>query len=429
LGSEVEELGKTFAEKVLGAKAGKDVSAGEIVDVSPDKALSHDNTAAISGIFKKIGVPKVKEPEKLVIVLDHCVPAASEKYAENHSKIREFVREQGVKYFYDVGVGICHQVMAEKGHALPGTLVLGSDSHTTSYGALGAFAAGIGRSEMAVIYATSKIWLRVPETLRIEVGGFFQAGVGAKDLILKIIGDIGADGGLYRAVEYAGKAVERMSIGGRMVLCNMAAEMGAKIGYVQPDQTTEEWLTGRSPAGTEFESVFSDSDCRYDEVLKYDVSDLEPQIAKPHTVDNVAPVTEVAGTKIHQVLIGTCTNGRLEDIEIAAKILGGKKVHRDVRVLVFPASNEVYLDSIEAGYIKTLAEAGCVIMNAGCGPCLGAHEGCLAPGEVCLSTANRNFKGRMGCRDAEIYLSSPATAAASALEGEIVDFRRLGVMS
>lgn len=416
-------MGKTFAEKILALKSGKDsVVAGEIVTVSPDIVMSHDNTAAISKKFKQIGVEKVKHPEKVVIPLDHCVPAATEKYAANHKEIREFVQEQKIKNFYDINTGVCHQVLPEKGHILPGTLVLGADSHTTTYGAFGTFAAGIGRSEVASIWATDKIWLRVPETIKINIEGEIPPGIYPKDIILYIIGDLGADGALYKAVEFSGNVVKNMDIGGRMTLCNMTVEMGAKIGYVEPDKKTIQWLTPRT--NKKYEIIKSDLNAKFEKIIDYDISKLEPQIACPHTVDNVKPVSEVTGTKINQALIGTCTNGRIEDLKITSEILGDKKISDRVRLLIFPASMEVFAQAMELGIIQKLVKSGAVIMNPGCGPCLGAHEGALAPGEVCLSTANRNFKGRMGCKEAEIYLASPATVAISSLYGEITDVRR-----
>jgi homoaconitate hydratase family protein len=415
-------LGETFSEKILGLKVGKEVVAGEVVTVSPDYILSHDNASAIIQEFKKFGIKNVKAPEKIVIVLDHIVPAADEKYAQNHKIIREFVAEQKIPNFFDINCGICHQVFAERGFALPGKLIVGSDSHTPSYGAFGAFAAGIGRTEAASVWATDEIWLRVPETIRIEIEGKLPRGVYAKDVILKIIGDRGADMADYKAVEFAGKAAKKFSLASRFVLTNMSAEMGAKNGYFEPNEETLEWLKGR--ARTEFEVIKSDPDAKYKSILKYDISDLAPQLACPHTVDNVKPVTEVEGKKFHQGVIGTCTNGRMEDLKVVAKILKGKKAHPGVRVLVLPASWEVYREALKEGTLAVLAEAGCVILNPGCGPCLGAHEGILAPGEVALSTSNRNFKGRMGSRDSEIYLASPATVAASSLEGKITDPRK-----
>lgn len=416
-------MGKTFAEKILALKSGKDsVVAGEIVTVSPDIVMSHDNSAAIAKKFKQIGINKVKYPEKIVIPLDHCVPAATEKYAANHKEIREFVQEQKIKNFYDINSGVCHQVLPEKGHILPGTLVLGADSHTTTYGAFGTFATGIGRSEVASIWATDEIWLRVPETIKINIEGEIPPGIYPKDIILYIIGDLGADGALYKAVEFSGKVVKNMDMGGRMTLCNMTVEMGAKIGYVEPDKKTIQWLTPRS--NKKYEIIKSDLNAEFEKIIDYDISKLEPQIACPHTVDNVKPVSEVTGTKINQALIGTCTNGRIEDLKITSEILGDKKISDRVRLLIFPASMEVFAQAMELGIIQKLAKSGAVIMNPGCGPCLGAHEGALAPGEVCLSTANRNFKGRMGCKEAEIYLASPATVAISSLYGEITDVRR-----
>jgi len=396
-------MGMTFAEKILARKAGLDhVVPGQIVTVTPDFCMSHDNTAAISKTFDKIGVDRVKDPERFVIVLDHTVPASTEKYALGHKEIRQFVANQGIEHFYDAGVGICHQVLPEKGFALPGTLILGSDSHTTTYGAFGAFSAGIGRSEMAVLYATSKIWLKVPDTFKIVVHGRLQEPVTSKDLILKIIGDIGADGALYRSIEFSGEAITEMSQASRMVLSNMAIECGAKNGYITPDDKTFRFLEDR--AVREYYPVYPDLDAQYERTLEFDASELGPQVAKPHTVDNGSPVEEVTGTKIDQVLLGTCTNGRLEDLRLAARIIAGKKIARGVRMLVLPASREVLLDALSEGLIDAFVRAGAMVLNPGCGPCLGAHQGVLAPGEVCLSTANRNFKGRMGSPDAEIYL-------------------------
>ena len=415
-------MGKTFTEKILALKSGKKSTvAGEIVTVSPDIVLSHDNTAAISKKFKQIGVETVKYPGKIVVPLDHCVPAASEKYASNHKIIREFVKEQAIENFYDINTGVCHQILPEKGHVLPGTLILGADSHTTTYGAFGAFSAGIGRSEVASIWATDKIWLKVPETIKINIKGKIPLGVYPKDIILYIIGNLGADGVLYKAVEFSGNVVKEMSISGRMTLCNMAVEMGAKNGYVEPDEKTVQWLSSRT--GEKYEIIKSDSDANFEKVINFEVDKLQPQIACPHTVDNVKSVSEVKGIKIDQALIGTCTNGRIEDLKIASEVLKGRKISKNTRLLVFPASMEVYAEAMELGIFQELVKSGAVIMNPGCGPCLGAHEGVLAPGEICLSTANRNFKGRMGCKDAEVYLASPATVAASALCGEITDIR------
>jgi 3-isopropylmalate/(R)-2-methylmalate dehydratase large subunit len=415
---------ETISQKILAQKAGlEQVLPGQIITVSPDLLLTHDNTAAISQKFGQLGVEQVWDRDRLVIVLDHVVPAADQKTATNHGIIREFVRQQGVENFYDVGVGICHQVVPEKGHVAPGSLILGSDSHTTTYGALGAFSAGIGRSEAAVIWATGQIWLMVPETMVIQVAGCLSQGVSAKDLILHIIGALGADGALYRAVEFRGPVIEDMSIAGRMTLCNMSVEMGAKAGIVAADDKTKAWLRGR--LDEPYQMVASDPEAPVERTFDYCVDDLSPQVACPHTVDNVKPVGEVQGTPIHQALIGTCTNGRLEDLQEAVRLLRGREVAPGVRLLVLPASAEVYRQALSSGILSHLAEAGAVILNPGCGPCLGAHQGVLAPGEVCLSTANRNFRGRMGCNQAFIYLASPATVAASAVVGKITDPREM----
>jgi len=416
-------MGFTFAEKILAQKSGRSgVRAGEIVIAEPDIIMSHDNSSAIAKTFAEIGVSKVWNPDKIVIILDHVVPAASEKHAQNHKTVREFVAAQGIKNFYDINHGICHQVLSEKGHAVPGRLILGSDSHTTTYGAFGCFAAGIGRTETAAIWATGKLWLLCPQTYKILIKGKSPEGVFAKDVILHITGKLGADGADYRCVEFTGMAVADMSIDDRMLLCNMVAEMGAKTGVCMVDDTTRAWLMGHGV--TEYEAVYSDADADYENVLEFDISSIEPQVACPHTVDNVKPVSEVEGVRIQQCLLGTCTNGRVSDLHLAAEILKGKKIAQGVRLIVLPASKKVYQEAMSKGILETLSEAGAVICNPGCGPCLGAHQGVLAPGEVCLSTANRNFKGRMGCPNSEIYLASPATVAASAIEGAIADPRK-----
>jgi 3-isopropylmalate/(R)-2-methylmalate dehydratase large subunit len=411
-------MGKTFAEKILAAKADLDeVIPSQIVTVKPDYIMSHDNSAAISDKFKAIGLKKVFNPEQIVIVLDHCVPPADEKYSKNHQKIRNFVKDQELPYFFDINTGICHQVLPEKGFVFPGALILGSDSHTTTYGAFGAFSAGIGRSEAAAIWATGEMWLMVPESYKIEVKGKFRRNTSAKDLILKIIGEIGADGALYKSVEFTGEGIEDMSIDSRMILTNMAAEMGAKNGYMKPDDKTEKWLKDRVRSA--YIPIVPDDDAVYEKILTFDLENLDRQIACPHTVDNVKPVEELKGTKIDQALIGTCTNGRMEDLREAAKILNGNRVASSVRLLVLPASYEIYKDALKEGLIEIFIDAGAVIINPGCGPCLGAHEGVPAPGEKVISTANRNFKGRMGSPESEIYLASPYTVAKAAITGAI----------
>ena len=406
---------KTFVEKLMSRKAGRDVSAGAIVSIEPDYVMSHDNAAAISNTFKKIGVSKVKYPGRIVIVLDHEVPAPRESSAINHQEIRKFVKEQGIPHFYDINQGICHQVFIEEGYAMPGKVIVGSDSHTTTYGALGAFSAGIGRSEVAAIWATGELWFQVPETIKIIINGTIPKHITPKDIILYIIGQIRSDGADYKAVEFTGETIGYMDIGERMVLTNMAAEMGAKNGYIPPDHITFDFIRGR--AKDEFEPLYSDEDAAFYRVLEFNISGISPSVAKPHTVDNYAPIEEVAGTKIDQALIGTCTNGRLADLEAAAKILKGRKVK--ARTLIIPASQTIYKQALQKGLIEIFIDAGAMILTPGCGPCLGAHQGVMAPGEVTFSTANRNFKGRMGCREAEIYLGSPLSVAASAVAGEI----------
>lgn len=410
-----------MAEKILSKACNQTVVPGDIIDAHVDLAMSHENTAAISKKFKKIGIPHVWDPSKLVIPIDHCAPAASEDYAKNHKIIREFVKEQGITNFYDIKAGVCHQVLPEKGHIKPGMLIVGSDSHTPTYGAFGAFSAGIGRTEMAAVYATGKIWLRVPESYNIIIEGALPERVSAKDVILYIIGQLRADGANYKAVEFSGNTVDTMTVGQRMVLSNMAAEMGAKAGMIAFDDITQTYLDKRTDS--QYTILNADADAVYEETFVFDVSGIEPHLSCPHTVDNVSPISEKEGTPIHQAVLGTCTNGRVEDLKEAAAILKGKKVADTVRLLVIPASTDVYLEALTQGIIYDLVQAGAVMCNPNCGPCLGAHQGALAPGEVCIASSNRNFRGRMGCKEAEIYLASPATVAASAVTGTITDPR------
>lgn len=410
-------MGKTFSEKLFSVRAEREVSAGEIVTLEPDYYLSHDNTSAIAKKLSQIGIEKPKYPERVVVILDHTVPAPTSDYAKGHKEVREFVEASGINHFYDINAGVCHQVMLEEGFYAPGRLIVGADSHTTSGGAVFAFSCGVGRTELAGVWATGDIWLRCPETIRINLTGEFKPHVSAKDLALAIIGDIGADGALYQAVEFAGESVKSLSISDRFVLCNLSAEMGAKNAYFLPDSVLEAFVGAISPKVI---SLTSDADASYARTLSYNLSEIIPVVSAPHSVDNVKPVSEVAGTRIHQALIGTCTNGRIEDFRVAANILRGRRIAKGVRLLLFPASMAVFRQALSEGIVEALAEAGGVWMNPGCGPCLGAHEGVLAPGEVCISTANRNFRGRMGTAEAEIYLASPATVSASALAGEII---------
>ena len=414
-------MGKTFAEKVLAAKSGKEsVRAGEIVTVRPDHLLTHDNTAAIIGKIgddlEKYGVASSEVP---VIVIDHVVPAANEKTATNHKKVREFVKKFGILNFYDVGEGICHEVLIAGGHALPGNLIVGSDSHTCTYGAVGAFATGIDRTEAAAILLTGKSWFKVPQSMKIVLQGELSPPSSAKDLVLTIIGDISASGANYMSVEFHGN-VAALDFESRMTVANMGVEMGAKNAVFPVDEVTEKYLESIGAVGR-WEAIWADDDAVYQQTITYDLSEIVPVVARPHKVDNIAPAKDLKDVAINQFLIGTCTNGRLGDLRIAAEILRGKHVHPDSRLLVLPASREILLAAVNDGTIPMLIDSGAMILPPGCGPCLGAHQGVLAPGEKCLSTANRNFKGRMGCKDAEIYLASPATVAASALEGRIVD--------
>lgn len=411
-------MSQTFVEKVLAKKAGlAETKPGQIVEVIPDVALSHDNTAPIYGIFQKMGGEKVFNPDMHAITLDHAAPAPSTQHAENHRIIRQFVKEQGINNFFEVGRGICHQILVEEGLALPGEVVLGSDSHTPHAGVMGAFGAGIGRSEMASIWALGNLWLRVPESLKIVVNGQLNPGVTAKDLALYVIGDLGNDGGLSMSVEWHGEAIQALSLSSRAVLPNMMAEMGAKNSYVAPDQVVFDYLKGR--AKRPYEPLYPDPDASYAGVIEYDASKLEPMLAAPHRVDNVRPLSEYAGTHVDQAFLGTCTNGRLEDLAAAAGVLTGRKVAPGTRLIVIPASSQVYLEALKAGYIQTFIEAGAVVESPGCGPCMGNHMGVPAVGEVSISSANRNFRGRMGTRESEIYLASPEVVAASAVAGEI----------
>lgn len=413
----------TLAEKILARKAGKDqVKAGEIVQAKVDVAMSHENGRMVKKSFEKIGVEKVWDPEKIVIIFDHRVPAESERTAAGQKELREFVKDQGINNFYDINVGVCHQVLVEEGFSRPGILLVGTDSHTTTAGAMGAFATGIGATEMSAVWATGELWLRVPDTLKIIVNGKLPTGVYAKDIVLKIIGSIGADGADYKAMEYSGEAISALTVASRMVISNLSMEAGAKTAFVIPDAVTEEFVRPRAKGA--YEMFAPDPDAAYLEEHTFDVSDLEPQLACPHQVDNVKGISKVAGERIDQAVIGSCTNGRLEDFIEAAKVLKGRKVHPEVRLLVVPASWSIYREALKQGILETLIDAGAVILNAGCGPCLGAHEGCLAPGEVAVSSTNRNFQGRMGSAEAYLYLASPATVAASAIEGKLADPRK-----
>jgi 3-isopropylmalate/(R)-2-methylmalate dehydratase large subunit len=417
-----------ITEKILAKASGKtQVQPGEIVDANVDMVMIHDLTGPLAvEAFKKIGVKKVWDNQKAVVILDHQVPAESVTAAELHKTMRKFAQDQRLQ-IYDVGKGgICHQVMPEKGHVLPGSVIVGADSHTCTYGAFGAFATGIGSTEAAAVLATGKIWLKVPEAIKINVEGRFQRYVAPKDLILHIIGKLGAGGAIYKSAEFRGPTIRAMSIAGRMTLCNMTVEMGAKNGIVEPDETTRKFLEGRTTKMLPpFESLISDPDAAYEKTADIDVTDLTPQIAYPSSVDNVKPASEMGNVKVEQAFIGSCTNGRIEDLRVAAEIMKGNMVKDGVRTLVIPASQEVYRQALKEGLIEIFTDAGALVCGSTCGPCLGGHIGLLAPGETCVSTSNRNFIGRMGSKEANVYLASPATVAASAITGKITDPREL----
>ncbi len=416
----------TMAEKILARAGGKECAkAGEIVSGKVDRTMSHDNAGLVSKVFRSIGVEHVFDPDKIVLLLDHRVPANSIKTAEGHKSVREFVKEYKMPHFLDMREGICHQVMVEMGFVAPGMLVVGTDSHTTTYGALGASSTGIGATEMATVWATGELWLRVPDTMKITVTGSFPEGVYAKDLILYIIGQLRSDGADYRSVEFYGECVEGMSVSERMTICNMAMEMGAKAAMVPPDEKAFAYAEEAGVPRDSYTPVYADEGAVYEKELVIDASLLVPQVACPHKVDNVKPLSEVAGTKFDQAVIGSCTNGRLDDLAIGASFLKNKEVHHDVRLIVIPASRRVYLEAIEAGHIATYLKAGATIINPGCGPCLGAHQGIMAEGEKCIATTNRNFKGRMGSTESEVYLASPAAVAASAVAGKFTDPREV----
>jgi 3-isopropylmalate/(R)-2-methylmalate dehydratase large subunit len=412
-------------EKILANASGKqEVSPGEIVEAKIDVAMTHDLTGPLAiKSFHEIGAKKVWDRNEVVIIIDHLVPASSVISAELHKTVRNFAEEQHLENFYDVGRGgVCHQVMPEKGHVRPGEVIVGSDSHTCTYGAFGAFATGIGSTEMAAVFATGKLWFRVPKVIKVDVTGKFKKIVTAKDLTLNIVGKIGADGAIYKGLEFGGSTIRDMTIDGRMVLSNMAVEMGAKAGLIEPDKKTVDYVKARTDQP--FTPVKSDPDSVYEKIVDVDVSELEPQVAVPHSVDNVKPVSEVEDVKVDQAFIGSCTNGRLEDLRVATQILKGKKIARGVRLVVIPASQEIYLNAINEGLIRTFMDAGATVGNPNCGPCLGGHMGILAEGEACISTSNRNFIGRMGSTKSFVYLASPATVAASAITGKITDPRK-----
>jgi 3-isopropylmalate dehydratase, large subunit (EC 4.2.1.33) len=421
MGSKIEP--KTLAEKIMSRASKSDAHAGEFVEAEVAKGMMNDITGplAVKGFYEI--ADKVAHPERIVIIYDHQSPADSLDAAKNHIILREFSKEQKVLN-YDVKEGVCHQIMPEKGHVKPGDLIVGSDSHTCAYGSLGAFSTGIGSTDMAAVLATGKLWFKVPETIRIELKGKLPRGVYSKDVILHIIGDLGADGATYKAVEFYGETVKEISVSERMTMCNMAIEMGGKAGMIEADEITEEYMKERLKNFKLDPYWKTDENADYKK-LEYDISDLSPQIACPHRVDNVKPIEDVEGIELDQIFIGSCTNGRVEDLKVVSEIIGDNKIDDGVRVIIIPASRTEYLKALNAGLIKRFVEAGAIVEFPSCGPCFGGSFGLLGDGEVGLSTSNRNFRGRQGSADAEIYLSSPAVAAASALKGVITDPRKI----
>jgi len=416
-------MGKTISEKILSRASGKDAYKGDIVIANIDGAMMHDSMAKlVMEAFHEMGGKRLWDPSKVAAVIDHVAPSANEAISVVQKNMREFAFKHGAN-FYEVGSGVCHQLMIESGLAFPGGLVVGSDSHTCTYGAIGAFATGIGSTEMAAVFLSGKLWFKVPETMKVVVDGKLPPMVFPKDMILKIVGIVKADGANYKAIEFQGSTVKAMDVEGRLTLSNMAIEMGAKTGLIEPDAKTAAYL--KSLGHKPHVGYKSDEDAEYSEELRFDASSLEPQVACPDSVDNVKPVSEVEGKEVNQVFLGSCTNGRLYDLRVAAEILKGNKVKNGVRMIVIPASRMVYMQALKEGLIEVFLNAGCAVCNPGCGPCAGGHQGILASGEVCVSTSNRNFKARMGSAESQIYLVSPATAAATAIEGKITDPRRL----
>ncbi|MGM9993843.1 MAG: 3-isopropylmalate dehydratase large subunit [Candidatus Avigastranaerophilus sp.] len=416
-------MGQTIAEKILSAHAGKTVTPGELVISNIDVVMVQDGTGPLAvNEFKKLNKDKLFNPKRTILFIDHAAPSPRKELSNSHTVLRNFAKEYGA-VLSEVGEGVCHQRLIES-YVNPGEVLLGADSHTCTSGALGAFATGVGSTDIAVVMALGKTWLKVPATFKIVLEGEFPKGVYAKDLILHLIGLIGADGATYKALEFTGSGAKNMSMSDRFTVSNMAVEAGAKVGLFETDEKTKAYLKehGRE---TEYKEIKADSDAVYERVININLNDLKPTISCPHTVDNTKTIDEMDRVKVNQVYIGTCTNGRMEDLRIAANILKGKKVHEDVRLLITPASRKVFLEALDEGLISTFVEAGAAIVTSGCGACVGVHAGILGDGEVCLATQNRNFQGRMGNTEGYIYLSSPATAAYSAIKGYIADVREI----
>lgn len=416
-------MGKTIAEKILSQKSGRDAKANDIVIADLDFVMGQDGTSPLAiKAFQEMQASKVFDPARIAMVIDHSAPSPLEGVSELHRQMRVFAREQQIN-FYDIGDGVCHQLVPEQGHVVPGDLVIGADSHTCTYGAINALSTGVGSTDLAAGIISGKLWFKVPETFKFILNGKLGEGVYSKDLILFLIGEVTADGATYMAAEYCGEAISDLSVDARFTISNMAIEMGAKCGLMEADDKTVEWVKKHSRK--EFVPVSADADAVYAKVKEYDVSSLEPQIARPHTVDNVVGISQLGEVPIQQGVIGTCTNGRMEDLRIAARILKGRKINKEARLIVAPASRQIMIEAMREGLIETFIQAGAAVVTPGCGPCVGTHNGVPSDGENVISTANRNFKGRMGNNKAFIYLGSPATVAASVINGRITDPRQL----
>ena len=413
-------------EKILARASDRErVSPGELVETRIDSAMIHDLTGPMTvESWRKLEETRIHNPDGVVVIFDHLIPPPTEQAARLQQMMRDFVREQGIKNFYDIGRGgVCHQVMPERGHVRPGDVIVGADSHSCTYGALGAFSTGIGSTEMAAVLATGRLWFKVPRTIKINAHGTFAPYVMSKDLILHILGKLGVSGANYRGIEFTGPAIEEMSIAGRMTLCNMSVEAGAKTGIVAPDAKTSDYLRGRSHGAVR--EIRSDRDSECERTIEVDVSELSPQVACPHSPANVASIEAIPETRIDQAFLGSCTNGRTEDLRVAARILKGRRILDRVRMIVTPASQDVYQECLREGLLDIFSQSGAIVTNAGCGVCIGIHLGVLGPGDVCISSSNRNFIGRMGSPQAKIFLASPATVAASAVTGRITDPRKM----
>jgi 3-isopropylmalate/(R)-2-methylmalate dehydratase large subunit len=415
-------MGMTIAEKILARKSGlSSVVPGQIVDAYPDLVMSHTATWRSVSVMEKVGATKLYDPERIAIVLDHIAPAKTEKNAADHQTSRNFAKRHGIRKFYDVDAGIAHLVLMEAGHVAPGDLIVGTDSHCTIYGSLGALGTGIGYTEVTSVWITGKLWMKVPETYKIRLNGTFSNGVYSKDLMLHLIGSLGADGCTYKSVEFYGSTVTDLNISERMTMANLAMEMGVKCAFVPPDVRTQEYLRDRLKERP-YQEIHADPDAAYSKEIEVDVGKLQPMVACPHEVENTRPIGDVVGTHIDQVFLGSCANAKYEDLAVAARILKGHRIHPHVRFIITPGSRQIMLEAMRTGVLATLVESGGTLTNPGCGACAG-DGGILADGEVCLSTANRNFLGRMGSSKSSIYLCSPATLAASAIKGVISDPR------